>query len=97
MNDETEIHETPAAEPIDLVRHSLDEKIIVKMRNDRELKGRLHAFDQHMNLVLGMVEETITVVNIAEDETASVETVIRKHDMLFVRGDGVILISPTSR
>lgn len=29
-------------EPLDLVRLSLDEKIYVKMRNDRELKGRLH-------------------------------------------------------
>ena len=29
-------------EPLDLVRLSLDERIYVKMRNDRELKGRLH-------------------------------------------------------
>lgn len=29
-------------EPLDLVRLSLDEKIYVKMRNERELKGRLH-------------------------------------------------------
>lgn len=29
-------------EPLDLVRLSLDEKILVKMRNDRELRGRLH-------------------------------------------------------
>lgn len=28
-------------EPLDLVRLSLDEKIYVKMRNERELKGRL--------------------------------------------------------
>jgi hypothetical protein len=29
-------------EPLDLVRLSLDERIYVKMRNDRELRGRLH-------------------------------------------------------
>ena len=29
-------------EPLDLIRLSLDEKIYVKMRNDRELRGRLH-------------------------------------------------------
>lgn len=28
-------------EPLDLVRLSLDERIYVKMRNDRELTGRL--------------------------------------------------------
>ena len=36
-------------------RLSLDERIYVKMRNERELKGRLHAYDQHMNMVLGDV------------------------------------------
>ena len=29
-------------EPLDLIRLSLDEKIYVKMRNERELKGRLN-------------------------------------------------------
>ncbi|KAJ3197477.1 U4/U6-U5 snRNP complex subunit lsm3 [Irineochytrium annulatum] len=53
-------------EPLDLVRLSLDERIYVKMRGDRELRGRLHAYDQHMNLVLSDVEETITMVEINE-------------------------------
>ena len=29
-------------EPLDLVKLSLDEKIFVKMRGDRELRGKLH-------------------------------------------------------
>jgi U6 snRNA-associated Sm-like protein LSm3 len=29
-------------EPLDLIRLSLDEKIYVKLRNDRELRGVLH-------------------------------------------------------
>jgi U6 snRNA-associated Sm-like protein LSm3 len=35
---------TPTAveEPLDLIRLSLDERIYVKMRNERELKGRLN-------------------------------------------------------
>lgn len=32
-------------EPLDLIRLSLDERIYVKMRNDRELRGRLHVRD----------------------------------------------------
>lgn len=32
----------PVKEPLDLIRLSLDEKIYVKMRNERELRGRLH-------------------------------------------------------
>lgn len=30
------------SEPLDLVRLSLDEVVFVKLRGDRELKGRLH-------------------------------------------------------
>lgn len=29
-------------EPLDLVRLSLDEKIYVKLKGDRELRGKLH-------------------------------------------------------
>ncbi|KAJ0277566.1 hypothetical protein COL154_008824 [Colletotrichum chrysophilum] len=53
-------------EPLDLVKLLLDEVVFVKLRGDRELKGRLHAYDSHCNLVLGEVEETIYVVD--EDE-----------------------------
>ncbi len=74
MADDSEPTSTAAAatstveEPLDLVRLSLDERIYVKMRNDRELKGKLNAYDQHLNMVLGDVEETVTTVEI-DDET----------------------------
>ncbi|KAJ2663334.1 U4/U6-U5 snRNP complex subunit lsm3 [Coemansia sp. RSA 1200] len=85
-------------EPLDLVRLSLDERIYVKLRGDRELRGRLHAYDQHLNMILGDVEETTTVVNVEDgSQSQSINTVNRKVPMLFVRGDGVILVSPPSR
>ena len=77
-------------EPLDLIRLSLDERVYVKMKNDRELRGRLHvslslkycfgecfyslfyrfalqAFDSHLNMVLGDVEETVTTIEIDEE------------------------------
>ena len=45
-------------EPLDLIKLSLDEIVTVRMKGERELEGRLHGFDQHMNLVLGEVQET---------------------------------------
>lgn len=36
----------PVNEPLDLVRLSLDEIVFVKLRGDRELKGRLHVSRQ---------------------------------------------------
>ncbi|KAI7869114.1 hypothetical protein BDF14DRAFT_1784985 [Spinellus fusiger] len=85
-------------EPLDLVRLSLDERIYVKLRGDRELRGVLHGYDGHLNMVLGDVEEIITIVDINEETYEEViRTVVRNFDMLFVRGDGVILASPPSR
>ncbi|GFH30869.1 U6 snRNA-associated Sm-like protein LSm3 [Haematococcus lacustris] len=55
-------------EPLDLIKLSLDERIYVKMRGEREIRGKLHAYDQHLNMILGDVEETITTVEI-DDET----------------------------
>ncbi|KAJ1984565.1 Sm-like protein lsm3b [Dimargaris cristalligena] len=85
-------------EPLDLVRLSLDENIYVKLRGDRELRGKLHAFDQHLNMVLGDVEENVTHVDLnPETQEEIVRTTSRKVDMLFVRGDGVILVSPPAK
>ncbi|KAK5655718.1 hypothetical protein OQA88_5255 [Cercophora sp. LCS_1] len=72
----------PVAEPLDLVRLLLDEVVCVKLRGDRELKGKLHAYDSHCNLVLGDVEETIYVVE-DEENDEDIKTVSRKSEMLF--------------
>ena len=58
MADDEDQQQAPSSqaveEPLDLIRLSLDERVYVKMRNERELRGRLHAYDQHLNMVLGM-------------------------------------------
>lgn len=46
-----------------------------------------------MNIILGNVEETITLVDVAENGSSTSRKDIKKHEMLFVRGDGVILVS----
>ena len=84
--------------PLDLIRLAIDEKVVVKCRGDRELRGRLHAFDQHLNMVLGDVEETVTSREIDEEtEEEMIQSSKREIDMLFVRGDIVILVSPPIR
>ncbi|CAO3651080.1 unnamed protein product [Cunninghamella blakesleeana] len=68
------------------------------MKGDRELRGILHAYDGHLNMILGNVEEIITIVDVNEETYQEIiRTVKRTFDMLFVRGDGVILVSPPSR
>ena len=42
MADTEDTGANPVNEPLDLVRLSLNEVVFVKLRGDRELKGRLH-------------------------------------------------------
>ncbi|KAF9006570.1 like-Sm ribonucleoprotein [Cyathus striatus] len=84
-------------EPFDLIRLSLSERVFVKLRGDRELTGILHAYDGHMNLILSDVEETIMIVDTEGEGQGTVNVAKRKMEMLFVRGDGVILVSPPLR
>ncbi|CAO1615635.1 unnamed protein product [Jaminaea pallidilutea] len=88
---------TSISEPFDLLRLSLSERVYVKLRGDRELRGTLHAYDGHGNLVLANVTETIWTVEDEESDRPKLSSVQRKSEMLFVRGDGVILISPPSK
>ncbi|KAM7497719.1 hypothetical protein LguiA_022133 [Lonicera macranthoides] len=53
----TSEEESVVKEPLDLIRLSLDERIYFKLRSDRELRDKLHAYDQHLNMILGDVEE----------------------------------------
>ncbi|PVI01065.1 Sm-like ribonucleo protein [Periconia macrospinosa] len=91
MDEKDEAHE-----PLDLVRLCIDEFVVVKLRGDRELKGRLHAYDSHCNLILGEVEESIYVAEEEDEgEAPRVRTVKKQSEMLFVRGDSVVLIAPS--
>lgn len=74
--------------PLDIVRSHLDEPIVVKLRDNRELSGTLHAYDEHCNLVLGEAEETVYTLG-AHDAVQATKSRI---EMLFVRGDQVIYI-----
>ncbi|KZP00235.1 Sm-like ribonucleo protein [Calocera viscosa TUFC12733] len=86
-------------EPFDLVRLSLSERVFVKLKGERSLVGVLHAYDGHMNMIMSDVEETILLVEPEEEVNGAgtVQTVKRQLEMLFVRGDSVILVSPGAR
>jgi U6 snRNA-associated Sm-like protein LSm3 len=126
-------HHQNMEEPLDLIRLSIDERVYVKCRNDRELRGKLHvssikfhtctrisyasphvmgklnsnsflcifnqqAYDQHLNMVLGDVEETVTSHEVDEEtDEEIVKKATRSVGMLFVRGDVVVLVSPPLR
>merc|ERR1712076_189065 len=85
-------------QPLDLIRLSLEERIYVKLRNERELYGKLHAYDHHLNLIMSDIEEVITTVEVDEETYEEIyRTSKRNIPLMFVRGDGVILVAPPSK
>ena len=88
-------------EPLDLIRLALAEVVEVKCRGDRTLTGKLHAYDAHLNMVLADAEEVCLVDESAPQSESSLrlsgtQQVKRQMPMVFVRGDGIILISTKS-
>lgn len=78
------------SEPLDLIRLRLDEKIFVKLRGNREMTGKLHAYDSHCNIVLGDAKETIYYVDAA---SKNVKSRHEESPLVFVRGDSVMSIT----
>ena len=68
--------------PLTVLNRNLNKKIIAQLKGHREYRGVLDGYDPHMNLVLRGAEELI------KDELT------RKLELVIVRGDNVIYISP---
>lgn len=68
-----------------ILEESLGKLVLLRLRGNRSLRGKLQGFDQHMNLVL---EEATDITH--SDDIQNLGTII-------VRGDNVIIISPPPR
>ncbi len=69
---------------MDLLSKSLNAQVLVKLKGDRKLRGRLRGYDQHLNLILEQAQD------LTDGEPLELGTVI-------LRGDNVILLSPSSK
>ncbi|BCS91935.1 putative snRNP Sm-like protein [Metallosphaera sp. J1] len=65
-----------------LLAESVGSLVLVKLKGNKEVRGLLKSYDQHMNLVLSDSEE------IQSDGGG------KKMGTIVIRGDNVILISP---
>jgi small nuclear ribonucleoprotein len=69
----------------EILTESLGSFVLVKLKGGREVRGTMKSFDQHLNLVLENAEELIP-----EKESKKLGTII-------VRGDNVVIVSPSPR
>lgn len=70
--------------PLDMLNQSKGKEILLQLKNDKQIVGKLVAFDIHINLVLD---------NAKELENGELK---RNIGLTFVRGDTIIFISPAS-
>jgi len=68
--------------PLDSLNDARNKRVIVELKNGKQLTGILKAFDIYINVVLDDAEEHAN------------GNLVRKLGHVFVRGDTIILISP---
>jgi len=69
--------------PLDALNNARNKRIMVELKNGKQYVGSLRAFDIHINVVLEDAEERVD------------GEVKRKLGVVFLRGDTIIIISPT--
>jgi len=76
----------PSDISLKILSESLGNTVLVRLRSGRMLRGILQGYDQHMNLVLEQAEEL-----------SADNSIQRRLGVIVVRGDNVIMVSPTIR
>jgi len=74
--------EIKCEKPLNILNSSLQKRVIVQLKGNREYRGTLDGYDPHMNIVLKKLEE----LNNGE--------VVGSYEKAIIRGDNVIYISP---
>jgi len=69
--------------PLDALNRARNKRVIVELKNGKQFLGILSAFDIHINTVLSDAEERVD------------GEVKRKLGVVFLRGDTIIMISPS--
>ena len=67
---------------VKVLDESINKVVLIKLKGDKTIRGNLHGFDQHMNLLLDQSEEIPS-----DGDSLTLGTIV-------VRGDNVIMISP---
>ncbi len=70
-----------AERPLDALNAARNKRVMIELKNQKQIIGTLKAFDIHINVVIGEAEEHV------EGQLK------RKLGTVFVRGDMIVLIS----
>lgn len=68
--------------PLDALNEARGKRVIVELKNGKQILGNLRSFDIHINTVLDNAEERVN------------GEITRKLGVVFIRGDTIIIIAP---
>jgi small nuclear ribonucleoprotein len=68
--------------PVDILSKAKDKRVIIKLKNNKKVSGKVESYDMHLNLWLKDVE-------LVDSDGQS-----ENYDKFLVRGDNIIFISP---
>ncbi|MGI0141297.1 MAG: LSM domain-containing protein [Candidatus Micrarchaeales archaeon] len=68
--------------PFDLLNKAIGQQVLIRMKNGNDIRGKMTAFDIHMNIVLDSAEEL---------EDGNLKT---KIGTILLRGGNILWISP---
>jgi len=76
-----------SGKPMELLQTSIGSQVLVELKGEKKIRGKLRGYDTHLNLILEDAEEISTDPETDEQTITQVNTVI-------VRGDNVVIVSP---
>merc|ERR1712025_394662 len=76
------------------VHSKIGEYVFIKCKGNREICGNLHAFDSHLNILVGNVRETIkSIVLDKKNLNEKSDNRYKTYPFLFIRGDRVTFLN----
>ena len=68
-----------------MLEENLGSRVLIRIKGDIEIRGKLKSYDQHLNIVLEDAEE------LRQNGEP------KRHGLILIRGDSIVLISPVPK
>lgn len=72
--------DTKITRPFDMLNNAINKQVLVQLKDNMQIRGKLKAFDVHMNIVIEDAEE----IKEGKTKTKYVETLLRGDNIVWI-------------